>query len=102
MSERISTERLSQLARSLDSNTDAGRVVRDLIDARAEIARLKGALAPFDLAALTLEAYEHDYGEPLPEDHEIGRVEESRGSASFRIRVGHLRRAHAELKGEGA
>lgn len=39
----------------------------------------------------TLAAYEADLGEPLPDDHEIGRIDESRDSPSFRIRVGHIR-----------
>lgn len=39
----------------------------------------------------TLAAYEADYGEPLPDDHELGRIDESAGSSSFRIRVGHIR-----------
>lgn len=39
----------------------------------------------------TLAAYETDYGEALPDDHELGRIDDSRGSPSFRIRVGHIR-----------
>lgn len=47
---------------------------------------------PWVKAAIeALEAYEADYGDKLPEDHELGRIEESRGSPSFRIRVGHIR-----------
>ena len=49
--------------------------------------------ASFATAAMAaLVAYEADCGEPLPDDHELGRIEDSRGSASFRIRVGHIRR----------
>ena len=43
-------------------------------------------------AIVSLEGYEKDCGEPLPDDHELGRIEDSRHSASFRIRVGHIRR----------
>lgn len=42
-------------------------------------------------ALLSLEAYEADLGERLPDDHELGRIDDSRGSPSFRIRVGHIR-----------
>lgn len=41
--------------------------------------------------------YQHDYGDELPDSHEIGRIDESRGSASFRLTVGHLRQLHAML-----
>lgn len=48
-------------------------------------------LAWVTAAMEALEAYEADYGERLPDDHELGRIDESRGSPSFRIRVGHIR-----------
>lgn len=42
-----------------------------------------------------LRGYEADYGEPLPDDYELGCIEDSRASPSFRIRVGHIRRLAA-------
>jgi hypothetical protein len=54
-----------------------------------------GAFAVAALSALT--AYEADFGGPLPDDHELGRIEDSRGSPSFRIRVGHIRRLAAAI-----
>ena len=42
-------------------------------------------------ALVTLAAYEDDYGEKLPDLHEIGRIDESRRSPSFRFTVEHLR-----------
>ncbi|MFG1340405.1 hypothetical protein [Xanthobacter autotrophicus] len=56
-----------------------------------EPASVKWAKAALD----TLAAYEADLGEPLPDDHEIGRIDESRGAPSFRIRVGHIRQLAA-------
>ena len=38
-----------------------------------------------------LEGYEADYGGPLDDMHELGRIDDSRSSPSFRIRVGHIR-----------
>jgi hypothetical protein len=56
------------------------------------------AAATFAKAALeALVAYEADYGEQLPDDYEIGRIDDSRNSASFRIRVGHIRRLAAAI-----
>lgn len=52
-------------------------------------------------AQIALEAYEADLGEPLDEMHELGRIDESRKSASFRIRVGHLRGLIAALTRAG-
>lgn len=46
-------------------------------------------------AVAALEAYEADRGEKLSDDHELGRIDESRGSPSFRIRVGHIRQLAA-------
>jgi hypothetical protein len=54
-------------------------------------------------AAAALEALEADRGEPIPDDYEIGRVGDSRSSASFRIRAGHIRqlaRIHAPASAE--
>ena len=56
------------------------------------------ALEPFEYAANALTAYERDYGEPLPDNHEIGRIDESRETSSFRIRVGHIRALAAALR----
>lgn len=57
----------------------------------------------FARAALeALKGYEADCGEPLPDDHELGRIDDSRHSPSFRIRVGNIRRLAAALaKAEG-
>ncbi len=46
----------------------------------------------------TLTAYEADYGESLPDSYEIGRIDESRGSPSFRFTIGHLRSLAAALE----
>lgn len=48
-------------------------------------------------AIAALVAYEADCGEPMPDDYELGRIEDSRGSPSFRIRVGHIRRLAAAV-----
>lgn len=50
-----------------------------------------------EAAMNTLEAYELDYGERLDDQHELGRIDESRNSPSFRIRVGHIRTLAAEI-----
>jgi hypothetical protein len=56
-----------------------------------EIGRLLSA-AQFAVEALAaLTAYESEYGYQLPDDHEVGRIDESCGSASFRLRAGHIR-----------
>lgn len=49
--------------------------------------------AALDLATAlaTLEAHEADLGEPMHIMEELGRIPESRGLPSFRIRVGHIR-----------
>lgn len=62
----------------------------------AEIAKLREAAAFAKAALEALKGYEADYGEPLPDDHELGRIEDSRSSPSFRIRVGHIRRLAGE------
>ena len=49
------------------------------------------------VAQAALEAYEADLGEPLDDMHELGRIDDSRGSPSFRIRVGHVRRLSAAI-----
>ncbi len=49
-------------------------------------------------ATFTLESYERDYGGELPSNFEIGRIDDSRNSASFRIQVGHIRKLAAALK----
>lgn len=57
-------------------------------------------LAAAEFANTALEAIkgaEADYDEQLPDDHEIGCIEESRRSPSFRIRVGHIRQLAAAL-----
>lgn len=46
--------------------------------------------------AEALAGYEADYGEGLDDMHELGRIDESRATPSFRIRVGHVR-ALAEI-----
>ena len=60
--------------------------------------------AHFAKAALaTLDAYEADGGGPLDDMHELGRIHESSGMPSFRIRVGHIRRLAAAIaKATGA
>lgn len=75
-----------------DANARLIAAAPDLLDAvgfaRAALEALKG--------------YEADCGEALPDDHELGRIEDSRHSPSFRIRVGHIRRLAAALaKAEG-
>jgi hypothetical protein len=64
------------------------------------IAELEGALNWVEPAMHAVTCYEADYGEKLPEDHQIGKIDDSRNSASFRLYVGHIRRMHATLKGE--
>ncbi len=59
-----------------------------LLSAAADL-RAAGQFAVEALAALT--AYESEYGYQLPDDHELGRIDESCGSASFRLRAGHIR-----------
>jgi hypothetical protein len=48
-------------------------------------------------AVASLNGYERDCGESLPDDHEIGRIEESRDTPSFRLRVGHIRQLETLL-----
>lgn len=59
-------------------------------------------------AMVALTALEADWGEPIADDYEIGRIDDSRGSPSFRIRAGHIRQlasihapASAEATGGG-
>ncbi len=42
-------------------------------------------------ANFTLQSYEADYGEAVPDSAELGRIPESRESPSFRITAGHIR-----------
>lgn len=70
------------------------------LDAACEAVKAADALIAELLAAArfakdameALDGYEADYGEPLDEMHEIGRIPESRATPSFRLRVGHIRR----------
>lgn len=69
------------------------------LDKRDEAIARDEAVATWVKAALhTLTGYERDVGEPLPDDYEIGRIEESRDAPSFRLRVGHLRQLQALLQ----
>jgi hypothetical protein len=76
-------------------NTSEGKANARLIAAAPDLY----AAAEFAKAAIeALRGYEADAGEELPDDHEIGRIEDSRHSASFRIRVGHIRRLAAAIE----
>lgn len=56
------------------------------------------AAGQFSLHARSaLDAFEADIGEALPDNHELGRIDDSRGSPSFRIRVGHIRMLAAAI-----
>lgn len=68
------------------------QVVRDAL--RYRPASASGSFAKSAMDAIN--GLEADRGEPLQDDHEIGRVEESNSSPSFRIRVGHIRRLASE------
>jgi hypothetical protein len=70
-----------------------GSSLTGVYDPAALRAPAQGAQQPawVQAADLALKSYEADYGEPLEDMHELGRIEESRGSSSFRIRVGHIR-----------
>lgn len=87
--------------RICESETDvrSKRANAHLIAAAPELS----AAAHFAKAALeALEGYEADYGEPLDDMHELGRIEDSRATPSFRIRVGHIRALAAAIaKAEG-
>lgn len=43
-------------------------------------------------AMVAIRGYERDLGVPMDDECEIGRIDDSRDSPSFRIRVGHIRR----------
>ena len=58
---------------------------------RAE--RAEKQCAWMDAAAKALSGYERDCGGSFDDMHELGRIEESNDSPSFRIRVGHIRSA---------
>lgn len=47
----------------------------------------------------SLKGYERDLGDTLLDEYELGRIEDSRHSPSFRIRVGHIRRLARALLG---
>lgn len=68
---------------------------------RKRVEELEGALDWVEPAMHALTSYEKDYGEPLPEDRQIGKIDDSRNSASFRLYVGHIRRMHAALRAKG-
>ena len=68
---------------------------------RARVAELEGAMNWVEPAMHALTSYEKDRGEPLSHDHQIGKIEDSRNSASFRFYVGHIRRMHAALRAKG-
>lgn len=75
---------------------DAARA--EIIRLTARVAELEGDAAEFRSAAMwtkhaaeALDGYEADYGEPLPLIHEIGRIPDSRKTASFRIYPNHIR-----------
>ena len=70
----------------------------EIIRLTARVAELEGDAAEFRSAAMwtkhaaeALDGYEADYGEPLPLIHEIGRIPDSRKTASFRIYPNHIR-----------
>lgn len=63
---------------------------------------MKAAIAFAQAAKAALDSYERDLGKELSDDHEIGRIPESRDTPSFRIRAGHIRMMAAALaKAEG-
>lgn len=64
---------------------------------RKRVEELEGALNWVEPAMHALTSYEKDCGEPLPEDRQIGKIDDSRNSASFRLYVGHIRRIDAAL-----
>jgi hypothetical protein len=79
-------------------HTDAlCEAMKAVVDADALTAELFAAAHFAKAASATLEDYEADTGEPLDDMHELGRIDESRGSPSFRIRVGHIRRLAAAI-----
>lgn len=84
-----------RFAAELASTTDEGSALRENASLRALLKEAGEVLAWTKAATVALEAYERDWGEPLDDNHEIGRFDESRGSPSFRLRVAHLRTARA-------
>ena len=85
-------------------STDARRIARvplleaEIIRLTARVAELEGDAAEFRSAAMwtkhaaeVLDGYEADYGEFLPLTYEIGRIPDSRKTASFRIYPNHIR-----------
>lgn len=66
-----------------------------------EMAELREAAGFAKPAMVSLKGYERDLGDSLLDEYELGRIEESRQSPSFRIRVGHIRRlARTLIQGE--
>lgn len=57
--------------------------------------RAAAALAWIDAAIDAISGLEKEAGEPLGDDFEIGRIDDTRWSPSFRIRIGHLRQIAA-------
>lgn len=51
-------------------------------------------------ANAALDGYEADLGGKLPDDYELGRIEDNRTTPSFRIRVGHIRGLLSPLTNE--
>lgn len=67
----------------------------------ARIRELEEGLVWAEPAMYALTSYEKDRGEPLPADHQIGKIDDSRNSASFRLYVGHIRRMASLLSRKG-
>ena len=86
-------EGVAQMLIQRDKEADAA--LADASTLRALIARAVAAIEWVTPAMATLVGYERDYGETLPDDWILGRIEESRDMPSFRIRVGHFRRLAA-------
>lgn len=74
--------------------------VREKLEAlQRESAELREAAGFVNPAMASLKGYERDLGDSLLDEYEIGRIEDSRHSPSFRIRVGHIRRLARALLG---
>jgi hypothetical protein len=88
-------ERLQAIIAHCDEKPESIRHAVETWNARcsAESAVNKWVTA----AVASLNGYERDCGESLPDDHEIGRIEESRDTPSFRLRVGHIRQLETLL-----
>ena len=79
------------------AHDDLCRIGQRLADFAAANEKIIDAAWFAEDARETLQSYEKDYGEALPDDYELGRVEESRERPSFRIRVGHIRKLAAAI-----